>query len=41
LLGLTDRGSIEVGRRADLVAVSGLGASLRIEQVWVAGEPTR
>ena len=38
LLGLHDRGSIEVGRRADLV---GLVDGLEIEQVWIAGEPTR
>ncbi len=36
LLGLHDRGVIEVGRRADLVA---LDPSLEIEQVWVAGMP--
>jgi N-acetylglucosamine-6-phosphate deacetylase len=38
LLGLHDRGTIEVGKRADLVALRGFD---RIEQVWVAGEPTR
>ena len=38
LLGLDDRGTIEVGKRADLVALRGFD---RIEQVWVAGEPTR
>lgn len=38
LLGLHDRGLIEVGRRADLVA---LIDGVEIEQVWVAGEPTR
>jgi N-acetylglucosamine-6-phosphate deacetylase len=38
LLGLHDRGSIEVGKRADLVAVRSFD---EIEQVWVAGEPTR
>ncbi len=38
LLGLADRGTIEVGKRADLVALRGVD---RIEQVWVAGEPTR
>ena len=36
LLGLTDRGVIEVGRRADLVALT---PQLEIEQVWVAGTP--
>ncbi len=38
LLGLDDRGTIEVGKRADLVALRGFD---RIEQVWVAGVPTR
>jgi N-acetylglucosamine-6-phosphate deacetylase len=38
LLGLHDRGVIEVGRRADLV---GLVDGVEIEQVWVAGEATR
>ena len=38
VLGLADRGSIAVGRRADLVA---LGPDLGVRQVWVAGEPTR
>lgn len=33
LLGLDDRGTIEPGRRADLVALS---SALEIEQVWVA-----
>jgi len=37
LLGLHDRGSIEVGRRADLV---GLVDGITVEQVWVAGTPT-
>ena len=37
LLGLDDRGMIEVGCRADLVA---LDESLEVEQVWVAGTPT-
>lgn len=37
LLGLQDRGRIEPGLRADLVALR----DLRVEQVWVAGEPTR
>ena len=36
LLGLTDRGRIEVGARADLVALSN---DLRVEQTWVAGNP--
>jgi N-acetylglucosamine-6-phosphate deacetylase len=36
LLGLDDRGAIEVGRRADLVALDG---ALAITGVWVAGEP--
>ena len=36
LLGLHDRGVIEVGRRADLVA---LDDRYSVEQVWVAGEP--
>ncbi|MGB8859236.1 MAG: amidohydrolase family protein [Ilumatobacteraceae bacterium] len=36
LLGLGDRGAIEVGRRADLVALT---PALEIEQVWVAGRP--
>ena len=34
LLGLHDRGSIAVGRRADMVALS---PSLQVEQVWVDG----
>lgn len=38
LLGLTDRGVIEPGRRADLVA---LGPDLRVRQTWVGGVPTR
>lgn len=37
LLGLHDRGVIEVGRRADLVA---LDSDLEVEQVWVAGQPS-
>ncbi len=38
LLGLHDRGVIEVGRRADLV---GLVDGIEIEQVWVSGVPTQ
>jgi N-acetylglucosamine-6-phosphate deacetylase len=38
LLGLHDRGSIEIGRRADLVALDG---QLAIEEVWVGGAATR
>ena len=33
-LGLDDRGAIEAGRRADLVA---LDADLRVESVWIGG----
>ena len=37
--GLTDRGAIETGRRADLVAVSNDARGIPIvERVWVAGE---
>jgi N-acetylglucosamine-6-phosphate deacetylase len=36
LLGLSDRGSIAVGLRADLVV---LGPDLRTEAVWVGGQP--
>jgi N-acetylglucosamine-6-phosphate deacetylase len=36
LLGLTDRGRIEVGARADLVA---LGPDLTVQHTWVAGRP--
>jgi N-acetylglucosamine-6-phosphate deacetylase len=36
LLGLRDRGTIEVGHRADLVA---LDDDLTVEAVWVAGAP--
>ena len=36
LLGLDDRGSIEPGRRADLVA---LDYELGVEAVWVGGRP--
>jgi N-acetylglucosamine-6-phosphate deacetylase len=36
LLGLTDRGQIAVGRRADLVAMND---ALAVRGVWVAGQP--
>lgn len=36
LLGLTDRGVVAVGRRADLV---GLSADLQVRRTWVAGVP--
>ena len=35
LLGLSDRGCIAVGRRADVVALT---TQLEVEQVWVAGD---
>lgn len=35
LLGLTDRGAVEPGRRADLVA---LAPTLEVEAVWVGGD---
>ena len=38
LLGLVDRGRLEPGRRADLVALS---PDLAVEQVWVAGVATQ
>ncbi len=37
LLGLSDRGTISVGQRADLVALS---PELEIEQVWASGVAT-
>jgi alpha-D-ribose 1-methylphosphonate 5-triphosphate diphosphatase len=37
--GLTDRGEITVGRRADLVAVKDLGGLPQVERVWVRGVP--
>ena len=45
LFGLTDRGSIEVGKRADLVLVEGdptkdISASRNIKRVWVKGIET-
>jgi alpha-D-ribose 1-methylphosphonate 5-triphosphate diphosphatase len=38
--GLTDRGSIVVGKRADLLAISERGDQPHVSQVWVAGRPT-
>ena len=38
LAGLADRGTIEVGRRADLVA---LDEQFAVQQVWVAGRATQ
>jgi N-acetylglucosamine-6-phosphate deacetylase len=38
LLGLYDRGAVEPGRRADLVA---LGPDLDVESVWIGGEQVR
>ena len=35
LLGMTDRGRVEPGLRADLVALT---PDLDVEQVWVGGE---
>lgn len=37
--GLTDRGEIAVGKRADLVAVGRPGGLAQAEQVWSAGQP--
>lgn len=37
--GLSDRGRIEPGQRADLVAVRTLGGLPQAERVWVRGEP--
>lgn len=37
--GLTDRGEIAVGKRADLVAVKSLGGLPQAERVWVQGVP--
>lgn len=39
LAGLDDRGVLEVGRRADLVAVAGARQRPRVVQTWVGGEP--
>jgi alpha-D-ribose 1-methylphosphonate 5-triphosphate diphosphatase len=37
--GLSDRGEITIGKRADLVAVKMLGSLPQAEKVWVGGEP--
>jgi alpha-D-ribose 1-methylphosphonate 5-triphosphate diphosphatase len=37
--GLSDRGEIAVGKRADLVAVKHLGGLPQADRVWVAGAP--
>jgi N-acetylglucosamine-6-phosphate deacetylase len=37
-IGLHDRGAIEVGRRADLVALT---PELHVEQTWIGGAPAR
>ena len=37
--GLTDRGEIAAGRRADLIAVKSLGGLPQAERVWVGGVP--
>ena len=38
--GLTDRGEIAPGKRADLIAVKSLGGLPQVEQVWVRGVRT-
>jgi len=37
--GLTDRGEVTVGKRADLIAVKWLGGLPQVERVWVRGAP--
>lgn len=37
--GLSDRGEIAVGKRADLVAIKHLGGLPQADRVWVAGAP--
>ena len=37
--GLTDRGQIAAGQRADLIAVKSLGGLPQVERVWVHGAP--
>jgi len=38
-VGLTDRGEISPGKRADLIAVKWLGGLPQVERVWVKGTP--
>lgn len=37
--GLSDRGEIAVGKRADLVAIKHLGGLAQAQRIWVAGVP--
>jgi alpha-D-ribose 1-methylphosphonate 5-triphosphate diphosphatase len=37
--GLHDRGRIEIGLRADLIAISTLNETPRVEGVWCQGKP--
>jgi alpha-D-ribose 1-methylphosphonate 5-triphosphate diphosphatase len=39
-VGLSDRGEIRVGRRADLIAVRQFGDLPQVERVWVGGKAT-
>jgi alpha-D-ribose 1-methylphosphonate 5-triphosphate diphosphatase len=39
-VGLTDRGEISLGKRADLIAVRMLGKLPQVERVWVRGRAT-
>jgi N-acetylglucosamine-6-phosphate deacetylase len=41
LLGLNDRGAIEPGLRADLVALRRSSEGLHVEEVWIAGFSAR
>ncbi len=38
LLSLTDRGALEVGRRADVVELVDSGSWMAVRRVWIAGE---